>query len=183
MQHDSLRLSNGRQGTAIVLALVFATILLQFAISYSGLIGQSRPQTEIIDERVRLHYLSKGLTEVALLKFQKFPSDFYNCWRYQASTSANVSNFWLDTSGPLARYTIEAPEMKEYKTTGFSGSTSSFNTKPICFNLTEMRLMTSNRWNIEVLQIKANAHYTTRSGKSVNVDAVRTVRTERVTLK
>ncbi|HOT30189.1 MAG TPA: hypothetical protein PLU72_18570 [Candidatus Ozemobacteraceae bacterium] len=182
MENDSVRLSNGRQGTAIVLALVFATILLQFAISYSGLIGQSRPQTEIIDERVRLHYLSKGLTEIALLKFQKFPSDFYNCWRNQASTSTNIS-FWLDTSGPLARFTIEAPEMKEYKTTGFAESTSSFNNTPICFNLTEMRLMTSNRWNVEVLQIKANAHYTTRSGKSINVDAVRTVRTERVTIK
>lgn len=182
MQDTSIHISNGRQGTAIVLALVFATILLQLAISYSGLIGQTRPQTELIDERVRLHYLSKGLTEIALLKFQKFPSDFYNCWRHQASTSTNVS-FWLDTNGPLARYTIEAPEMKEYKTTGFSESTSSFNTRPICFNLTEMRLMTSNRWNVEVLQIKANAHYTTRSGKAINVDAIRTVRTERVTLR
>lgn len=182
MNHVSPSNPGSRRGTAIVLALVFAMILLQFAISYSGLIGQSRPQTEFIDERVRLHYLSKGLTEIALLKFQKFPADFYNCWRFQASTSKNIS-FWLDTTGPLARYTIEAPEMKEYKTKGFSESTSSFNDRPICFNLTEMRLMTSNRWNVEVLQIKANAHYSTRSGKSINVDAVRTVRTERVTLK
>lgn len=182
MKHFSSCIPGGRRGTAVILALVFAMILLQFALLYSGLIGQSKPQTELIDERVRLQYLSRGLTEIALLKFQKFPADFYNCWRYQASTSANAS-FWLDTTGPLARYTIEAPEMKEYKTTGFSESKSSFNDRPICFNLTEMRLMTSNRWNVEVLQIKANAQYSSRSGKTVTVDAVRTVRTERVTLK
>lgn len=181
MKHALTPHRANRRGTAIVLALVFGAILLQFAISYSGLIGQSRGQTDIIDERVRLKYLSQGLTEIALLKFQKFPADFYNCWRFQASSSTNVS-FWLDTTGPLARYTIAAPEFNEYAINGFTESKSSFNDRPIRLNLTEMRLMTTNRWNVEALQIKANAHYTTRSGKSINVDTVRTVRTERVTL-
>ncbi len=183
MNHSPSFAPTGRRGTAIVLALVFAVILLQFAIAYSGLLGQSRPQTEIIDERVRLNYLSKGLTEIALLKFQKFPTDFYNCWKAQASTSKNLNSFWLDKTGPLARFTIAAPEFKEYEKNGFTESRSSFNVMPIRLKLTEMRLMTSNQWNIEALQIKANAHYTGRSGKSINVDAVRIVRTERITLK
>ena len=182
MHHSPFFDPTDRRGTAIVLALVFAMILLQFAIAYSGLIGQSRPQTEIIDERVRLNYLSKGLTEIALLKFQKFPSDFYNCWKAQASSSKSL-NFWLDTTGPLARFTIAAPEFNEYAVDGFTESKSSFNEMPIRVNLTEMRLMTSNQWNVEALQHRANAHYLGRSGKEINVDAVRVVRTERITLK
>lgn len=173
---------SARQGVALVFALVFAVILLQFAISYSGLISQSRPQTDIIDERVRLHYVAMGLTEVALLKFQKFPADFYNCWRHQASASANA-NFWLDTKGPLASFSIAAPEFNQYATTGFTESRSSFNSTPIKVKLSEIRLITDNRWNVEVLQIKANAQYAGRTGKPINVDTVRTLRTERTTLK
>jgi len=169
-----------RRGTAIILALVFGVLLLQFAIAYSGLVGKSRPQTDIIDERVRLQYLSTGLTEIALLKFQKFPADFYNCWRFQASSSANLS-FWQDPTGPLAEFSIAAPEFVEYKTNGFAASRSSFNERPIRLWLTEMRLMTDNRWNVEVLQIKAHAEYPGRTGNPVNIDTVRTLRTERIT--
>ncbi|HNW34796.1 MAG TPA: hypothetical protein PKM25_07690 [Candidatus Ozemobacteraceae bacterium] len=180
MNYYILNHHSARQGTAVILALVFGVLLLQLAIAYSGLIGQYRPQTEIIDERVRLQYLSAGLTEIALLKFQKFPADFYNCWRFQASSSANPS-FWLDTSGPLPEFSITAPEFNQVAANGFTTSRSTFNDRPIRLCLSEMRLMTDNRWNVEVLQIKAHARYTGRSGNVINIDTIRTVRTERVT--
>jgi hypothetical protein len=174
------RASFARRGTAIVLALVFAVILLQFAIAYTNIVGQSRPQTGQIDERVRLHYLANGLTEIALLKYQRFPADFYNAWRRQASTSVNLQ-FWRDPAGPLADFSIQAPEFNQYRVNGFTESRSSFNASPIQVELLEMRLMTNNYWNVEALQIRARAQYTDRNNRAVNVETVRTVRTERVT--
>ena len=168
-----------RQGTAILLALVFGVILLQFAIAYTSMVRQSRPQTEQIDERVRLQYLANGLSEIALLKYQKFPSDFYNCWRYQASNPVSLE-FWKDANCPLADFTHEAPEFLDYKVNGFTDSNSSFNTAPVKLWLLDVRLMTDNPWGVEALQIRSKAEYTGRSGRTISVVTGRTVRTERV---
>lgn len=165
------------KGTAILLALVFGVILLQFAIAYSSMVSQSRPQTDQIDERIRLQYLANGLSEIALLKYQKFPADFYNCWRYQASTSANLE-FWQDQTGRLAEFTHLAPE---FKIDAFTGSNSSFNSAPIKLWLVDIRVMTDNPWGVEALQIRSKAEYTGRTGRTINVVTGRTVRTERVT--
>lgn len=157
-----------RQGIALVFALVFAVVLLQFAIAYSGLVRQSRPQTDKIDERVRLHYLANGLAEIALLKYQKFPADFYYCWSYASETA---------TTGPLKAFTVDAPE---FKIENFMSSSSSFNSEPITIKITDMKLLTNNPWKTEALEIKATACYKPRTGgEEIEVVAGRIVRTER----
>lgn len=164
-----LRIAN-KKGTAIILALVAGTVLLQLAVIFTMQVRNSRPQTDLIDERVRLQFLANGLTEVALLKFQKYPADFYNCWRYRE-----------EDAGPLLNYTTRANEFSLL--TADDQPNSSFNQNPIAIELATMTLATSDdqHWRTEVLLIRTEATYDSRRGRTLTSDSVRTVRTERLT--
>lgn len=161
------KMHNQRKGMALLLALVFAVVLLQMAISYSGMTGQSKPQTVQIDERIKLDYLAHGLTELALLKFQLYPADYYACW--EAAQKGDDSY--------LKKFTIEAGE---FTITNNSDSKSSFNETPINIQLASMAILTDNKWKTEALLIQAGAAYTDQYGRNISKDAVRLVSTERI---
>ncbi len=163
-------MKNNKKGMALVLALAFAVVLLQLAISFSGMTKQSKPQTVQIDERVKLDYLAQGLTELALLKFQLFPADYYACWDAAK----------LGQKGPLNDFTIKAPE---FTMTNFTGSNSSFNNAGINIQLASMSLYTENKWQTEALLIQAYANYTDQYGKLIQKDAVKIVSVERILKK
>ena len=69
-----------RKGSALAVALVLSTVLLVLGLSYSKLTQQTNMPTQKIDEKIRLKYLADGLAQIAMLKFQKFPSEFYAAW-------------------------------------------------------------------------------------------------------
>lgn len=161
-----------RRGMALLLALVFAVVLLQMALAYSSMTSQSKPQTLMIDERVKLEYLAHGFTELALLKFQMYPADYYACWEAHQ----------LGTSDYLVDFTIGAPEF--LNTTGSSTSSfNHFNQTNVSIQLASMAILTDNRWKTEALLIQATAAYTNQSGTNISKEAVRIVSTERVSLK
>lgn len=162
--------NNKRNGMALLLALVFAVVLLQMAVSYSGMLGQSKPQTVMIDERIKLEYVSHSLTELALLKFQLFPADYYACW--EAAQKGHGSY--------LNKFTIGA---KEFTVTNYTDSVSSFNAAPINIQLASMAILTDNKWKTEALFIKADAAYTDQFERTVSKDAVRVISLERVLKK
>ncbi|MGM0598870.1 MAG: hypothetical protein ACQETH_03525 [Candidatus Rifleibacteriota bacterium] len=158
--------NNPRKGMALILALVFAVVLLQMALAYSSMTKSSKPQTIQIDERIKLDYLAKGLTELALLKFQLYPGDFYACW--EAAEKGNDK--WLKS------FTTQAPE---FTINNFTESSSSFNNQAIGIQLASMALYTDNKWNKEALFIQAGAEYTDQYGRNISKDAIRIVSVKR----
>lgn len=159
---------NPRKGMALILALVFAVVLLQMAIAYSGMTRGTKNQTVQIDERIKLDYLAHGLTELALLKFQLYPGDFYACWEaHKMGNSAYLNKFTTDAD--------------EFKNPIFSESTSSFNNVAVGLQLASMAIFTDNKWNTEALFIQAGASYQDQFGRSISKDAVRIVSVQRVT--
>ncbi len=157
------------RGSSLVLALVISAVLIQFAVIYIMQIRNSVPQTHLIDERVRLRYLAHGMTELALLKYQKFPTDFYNAYEY-ASATGNLS--------VLKSFTVDAAEFSTL--TVEDQPISTFNNTHISLELATMTLATTDKWGVEVLTIRARANYESRRVvASITTDVVRTVRTER----
>ncbi|MDN5277974.1 MAG: hypothetical protein PWR01_1939 [Clostridiales bacterium] len=161
---------NSKKGMALVMALVFAVVLLQMAIAFSSMTQTSKPQTVQIDERIKLDYLAHGLTELALLKFQLYPGDYYACWEAHE----------LGTDNYLNRFTINAPE---FTIANFTDSKSSFNDQAIGIQLASMAIYTDNRWKTEALFIQAGAEYTDQFGREISKDAVRIVSLQRVLKK
>jgi len=159
-----------RNGSALAMALVIGAVLLQLAIIYSMQTRNSVPQTHQVDERVRLRYLAHGITELALLKFQKFPSEFYKAWEY-ASATGDVS--------VLNAFAVNAAEFSSLTTDDQPKST--FNSNEIAMSIATMTLSTGDQWGTEILTIRATATYNSRRGASVTADVVRTVRTSRNT--
>lgn len=166
-----------KSGMALVMALAFAMILLQMAISYSGMTRSSKPQTVQIDERIKLGFLARGITELAILKFQMFPADYYACW--EAYKDYGISEY-------LTRFTTGADEFKSLGGAAdgkFSESQSTFNNTELHVQLATMTLFTQNKWNTEALLIQAFASYTDQYGRNINKDAVKIISAQRVLLK
>ncbi len=159
-----------KRGAALILALVFAVVLLQMAIAYSSMTRSSKPQTVQIDERVKLDYLAHGLTELALLKFQLYPADFYAAW--EAAKMGQTKY--------LSDFTTAAPE---FTIKGFKESVSSFNAAPVDIQLASMAILTDNKWKTEALFIQAGAEYEDQMGRSISKEAVRLVSLERILKK
>ncbi len=155
---------------ALILALVFAVVLLQMAVAYSSMTKTTKVQTVQIDERIKLDYLAQGITELALLKFQLYPGDYYACWEA----------FKLGNANYLKEFTTGADE---FTIANFGDSESSFNNQKIGIQLASMAIYTDNRWKTEALFIQAGAEYTDQFGRSISKDAVRIVSVERVLQK
>jgi hypothetical protein len=170
--------ANRKKGMALILALIFAVVLLQMAIAFSGMTKQSKPQTVQIDERIKLDYLAHGLTELALLKFQLFPAEYYAC--LDAAKAGKKS--YLDD------FTIKAKEFSDPRFLQISGqnfkateiSSSTFDATRINIQLASMAIVTDNKWKREAILIRAVANYTNQFGKNIDKEAVRVVSLERI---
>lgn len=167
-------MKNKKNGMALVMSLVFAVILLQMAIAYSGMTRESKPQTIQLDERAKLDYLARGITELAILKFRLFPADYYACWEaYASCTSHNISY--------LNRFTVSAAEFQTLGT--FTESVSTFNNMAVNIQLATMTLLTKNKWKTDALLVKAHAYYTDQYGRIIDKDAVKIVSAQKQLIK
>lgn len=138
-------------------------------------VRQAVPQTEQIDERIRLRYLAHGITEVALLKLQRFPTDFYHVWEYKQAGVA---------SAPYLNF-VYAPEFEANAFLNDSDQPSShFNDSEVVVSLQriDMSTATDTYWKEQVFVIKADASYQDRRGRHISAESVRTVRSTRRTL-
>ncbi|MBQ2592780.1 MAG: hypothetical protein II567_05820 [Candidatus Riflebacteria bacterium] len=165
-----------KRGSAVALCLVFATVLLTMGLAYSKLTMNTKKQTIQIDERVKLEYIANGITELALLKFQLYPADFYACLE-AASWSASFGADKDDS--PITKFTRKAPE---FQVDGDTHSVSSFNAAGVNLQLDEMSIITNSKWKNEILSIKASAHYQDQNGKWINKTVTRLVNLNRNSL-
>ncbi|NLM17542.1 MAG: hypothetical protein GX221_07480 [Candidatus Riflebacteria bacterium] len=148
-------LNNKRRASAVAVAIVFAAILLQLALAYVYITSQTKPQTVQIDESIRLECEARSLTELALLKFFLFTSDYYAAWE----TGVHHGD-WTHSN----KFSVDAPEFKIVS----SASNSSFNTTPVNAWIATMTLLTDSRYNEEALQIVATAKYTDQMNRPVS---------------
>lgn len=166
-----------KRGSAIALALVFATVLLIMGLAYSQMTSSAKRQTVQIDERIKLEYLAQGLTEIAILKFQLFPADFYAC-------SEAASYGYVE---PLKNFAIQ--NCPEFTFTNDKSSNSTFNRNKdgtestIDMQIATMTILTNNKWKQEVLLIKAIAGYTDLYGQTINKEVTRLLNLDRKSLK
>lgn len=163
------RSSGGQRGTALVMALVFALLLLQMAISYSGMLRQSKPQTLQLEEGSKFELLAQGLIDKAILKFQLYPGEFYAAWR-----AAQLNN-----PAYLNEYVNDA----NLRLTEFSTASSSFSETKISVFIASMALLTDSRWNQEALRIIASVTYLNQSGKVVDKSVVKIITVKREVIK
>ncbi|HNV71812.1 MAG TPA: hypothetical protein PKO06_19060 [Candidatus Ozemobacteraceae bacterium] len=92
--HQQLR----KRGTALVIVLVFATVLLTFGLFYLRTVSQSVPINPLQLRRIQADFLAEGLANIAMLKYQELPSMFH--YSYIAGRIAtNGANI-----GPLNTY-------------------------------------------------------------------------------
>lgn len=161
-----------KKGSVMALCLVFATVLLVMGLAYAKMTSTSKVQTVQVDERIKLEYLANGITEMALLKFQLYPADFYACMEAANSDKHNDSF--------LKKFTIEAPE---FTIRGDKNSHSSFNDSGLNLQLASMTILTNQKWRDEVLYIEALAAYEDIYKKSIDKRVTRIVELERHSLK
>ena len=171
--------NNVKQGSAVALCLVFATVLLMMGLSFSKMTSTSKKQTVQIDERIKLEYMAHGVTELALLKFQLYPADFYACVEAASlSTSFRPKDNDPNDETPLTKFTTKAPEFQ------FTGnrSVSSFNNTAVNLQLASTTVLTNNKWNKEVLYIEAVANYFDQYHKNIEKKVTRLVDLDRRSL-
>lgn len=167
---------NTKNGSALAIAIVFSVVLLQLALVYSKQVSNTTASTQQIDERVRLQYLADGITQIALLKFQKFPSDYYYAWDYRTIDPSYFNSF-----------TTNAEEFKKEAFDNDQDQPESILSKggKIKARLISMNLETTSaqKWEKEVLSIRTEAKYNNVQGKELTADSVLTVKTERTVIK
>jgi len=86
---------------ALVIVLGIAAALLVMGSSYLSTFSQSRPVNLKILEKVQADLLATGLQKIALLKFKRFPEDFYHACFYQFAWDDPVKRTTLFPYDPL----------------------------------------------------------------------------------
>ena len=155
-------------GSAIPMVLIFSLLLFAMGLAYSKSTQQSKIQTIQIDERIKLNFLAESMAELAMLKFQLYPADFYVC-QDLADNKGNPAY--------LNDFTVNAAEFR----VDDNSSDSSFNNQPVHIELKDMRILTDNKWKKEVLSIEIVASYLDIFQRPVDKVLKRVVEVERLT--
>ncbi|NLI79276.1 MAG: hypothetical protein GX442_22885 [Candidatus Riflebacteria bacterium] len=154
-----------RRGVAIAMAIVFASILLVMALGLTSMTGQALPQNIIHDERASVELVGQGLIDLAALKFQLCPAQFY------AAYEAKKNGYTV----PMNTFLQDLTLVQE--------ASSSHLTGKIYVRITNMSLhtATSSYWKNEVLSIDAVATYTSRHNQNaISRNINRILHTDRV---
>lgn len=187
-----------KKGSALPLALILSTILLTLGLSYAKLTIQTNTPTQKIDEKVRLQYLSDGIAQIALLKFQKFPSEFYAAWE-AANAPKNADKDPLDV--------FCGSKAEEFKSSSFDNTDDqivAFNSSratdgsainvdagndKIDINLIEYKLLNTDsnnkitgKWDTGIITIKTRAVYQDVTKNNVMAESIITYQATRTRL-
>lgn len=87
---------------AIVVVLIFATVLLMLGASYLNTLSNVRKTNIHVLRQHQANFLALGLQRIALLKFKKFPADFYHAYFHQVAKNQGVKG--LSPLSPLPTF-------------------------------------------------------------------------------
>lgn len=156
-----------RRGMALIMVLVFATLLAMGALAFSKMFQQSRPQNQVIDERVKIDFLAQGYVERALLKYQLFPADFY------AAAIAQKKG----VTAPLKAFIEDDPVLQ---VTNFAEASATFSTVAnLGVDVVAIDLLASWSYNSDAIRVRAVGTFQNHNGQVVSKDVVRILKTER----
>ena len=133
-----------RSGMAIIVVLVFATALLVLGSSYIKTLSSTTPVNPILLERMQADFFAQGIAQIALLKFRKFPADFYHAFLYDRAGqgSAQLKAFCGASDTPL----------QDYK----PGGTSIADPVPVTVYSTQYLMSSFKGYNRDTLAIMVN---------------------------
>lgn len=69
-----------RRGMALVVVLVLSLALLVLGGAYMKTVSQTTVVNPLQLKKLQADFLAQGISEIALLKFKKFPADFYHAY-------------------------------------------------------------------------------------------------------
>ncbi|MFZ2957987.1 MAG: hypothetical protein WA705_13950 [Candidatus Ozemobacteraceae bacterium] len=159
-----------KRGMVLPMVLIFAMLLLLVALSFSKILQQARPQNTVIDERVKMEFLAQGYIELAILKYQLYPSDFY------AACEAARLGF----TSPLNTFVNDAALQKM----NFTKASCSFAlSQKMSVQIASMTLLASYEYHNDAIRIIASGSYQNNLGQLTHKDIIRIFATNRQLLK
>ena len=161
-----------RNGSAIPIVIIFAFLMLVMGLAYSKMTQNSKIQTIQIDERVKLDYAIESMAELALLKYQLYPADYYVCKELEEKGNKAYMNLFLEKG-------VTGNDVPFWQND--ESCKSSFNNKPVHIELINMKIITTEKWNTEALQIDAYANYNDLFGRDIDKTGTRIYEVERFT--
>lgn len=155
---------------ALVIVLAIATALLVMGTSYISTFTQSRPVNVKILEKVQADLLATGLQKIALLKFKRFPEDFYHACFFQFAWDDPARRRTLFNYNPLPLAVFQGDPVLRNGVAGFLN--------PLSVNMyaTTYRLLSHKAYSRDSVEIVINLQMTARSpvqSYSLKVDATR----------
>ncbi|MBI3038260.1 hypothetical protein HYY75_04285 [bacterium] len=159
-----------RKGVAIIISMVFATLLFLGALAYTNMLTRSKPQNIVLDERVKLDFLAQGMSELAILKFQLYPADFYAAASAATAFPAAINDFVNNDVS--------------FRRLNFTEANSNYGfVKTLNVFVASMAVFTQNQYKEEALRVIVEANYQDLKGTVVTKNAVRIVKTTRELVK
>lgn len=160
-----------RRGMALVMVLAFTMTLLILGSTYMRNFSNVKRTNPIILEQVQSDFLAQGLSRIAILKFKKFPSEFYHAYTYNVARTATYPALVPPSPAPLDCFQEigDAPTVLQNQIS--IASPSSF---PLNNYSTSFRLITSNQYNKDGVEITFTIVTPTQTRRYIfTVDATR----------
>ena len=166
-----------RAGMILVIVLAMSAALLVLGGSYLKSVSQHRPVNSKNLRQMQMEFFSQGIQRIALLKFKKFPADFYHAYIYENAFNSVPRPRDL----PIYRFT-PLTEFAGRTDTALNGPRTTNppltgSPAPIASYRTSFSLITSKRYSRDFIEINV----TTTVGALVQ-DYKMTVEASRTTL-
>jgi len=140
----SLRRPRSRYGMAIVIVLVFTLALLVLGSAYLKTFSTTKPVNPKMLERMQADFFAQGISQIAILKFKRFPADFYHAYIHQQAGLTNI------TPTPFARFLGGADTpLQDYR----PGGTSIGDPVPLATYSTSYNMISYKGYNRDALEI------------------------------
>ncbi|MBF0544398.1 MAG: hypothetical protein HQM08_08190 [Candidatus Riflebacteria bacterium] len=81
-----------KHGMALVVVLTFSMVILILGTSYIQSFSNYKKNNPIHLERIQADFFAQGISKIALLKFKKFPADFYHAYLYDVASKKDPKN-------------------------------------------------------------------------------------------
>ncbi|HEY9071086.1 MAG TPA: hypothetical protein VIV61_12580 [Candidatus Ozemobacteraceae bacterium] len=87
---NPIRRPGANAGMAIVIVLVFAFTLLVLGSAYLKTFSTTKPVNPKMLERLQADCFAQGIAQIAMLKFKRFPADFYHAYIHRRAGLTNI---------------------------------------------------------------------------------------------
>ena len=151
---------------AIVIVLVFSLTLLVLGSAYIKTFTTTNPVNPKMLERLQADFFAQGIAQIAMLKFKRFPADFYHAYIHAQAGLTNI------TPTPLARFHGgNNTPLQDYRPGGVSIGAP----VPVATYSTIYNMISYKGYNRDALEVRVSVTVgTVQQNYVMTVDASRT---------